>query len=43
MLYSVFASDPATPSWATSILVQFPVVGLVFLAVWWVSRNNDRR
>jgi methyl-accepting chemotaxis protein len=31
------------PDWATQALLQFPVVAIVFVAVWWILGNVDRR
>jgi broad specificity phosphatase PhoE len=31
------------PDWAAQALLQFPVVAIVFVAVWWILGNVDRR
>ena len=31
------------PDWAVQLLVQFPIVGLVFVAVTYSTRYNDKR
>ena len=43
MMLAPLLADPETTGWISQILVQFPVVGLVFIAVWWAQRQSDRR